>query len=132
MIPKRQEILYSDLNLTFDAHPVTKTLSVLTNEEAIKRAVKNLVLTNKGERFYRSNIGPDVTRSLFENFSPITKAVLTNNIQNTLDNYELRAEVVDIRVQDQVDRHGLDITISIRPINLLKPIEVNIFLERIR
>ena len=51
---------FKDINLSFTPHPVTKDLTILKNENAIKRSVRNLVQTIPTERFFNSAIGSEV------------------------------------------------------------------------
>ena len=64
--PTLNQVVYKDVDTLFDIHPVTRKLNVLTNNAAVARSVKNLVLTNKGERPYQPFLGCDVRNQLFE------------------------------------------------------------------
>ena len=66
--PRRNEVVYKDLGLSFIPHPVTKNVGVLKNENAVKRAVRNLILTNKGEQVFDELYGGHITALLFEVF----------------------------------------------------------------
>ena len=57
---------FKDINLSFKRHPVTNDIIMLKNEDAIKRAVQNLVRTQIGERFFNTKLGTRITSSLFE------------------------------------------------------------------
>ena len=70
--PRRNEVVYKDLGLSFIPHPVTKNVGVLKNENAVKRAVRNLILTNKGEQVFDELYGGNITSLLFENITPVT------------------------------------------------------------
>lgn len=125
--------IYRDLDLSFKPHPETGNLSVLTNENAIKQAVKNLVLTNKGERLFQPKIYSGVTGSLFDGFDPILLQKLRSAIRDVINNYEPRAELVRLDITDNLDeKNGIDITITLKPINLQSQIIIEVFLERIR
>ena len=80
MAVKRTSQAFKDISLSFTPHPVTKDLTVLNNERAIVRSVRNLVETIPTERFFNSSLGTDVRASLFENFYPTIKTVIKDQI----------------------------------------------------
>jgi phage baseplate assembly protein W len=123
---------YSDLNLDFMAHPTTGDVMKLTGEEAIKRSVRNLVLTNFYDRPFRSYIGTNVNRLLFENPSPLTANFLKDAIKEVVRNYEPRVDIRDVTVVFDNDNNGFIATIVFNVINRLEPLTTIIFLERIR
>ena len=81
---------FKDIDLSFMPHPVSGDIRVLSNEEAIKRAVRNLVQTIDGERPFQSNLGTDVTRSLFDFVDYGTASVITQQIFDVLRGFESR------------------------------------------
>ena len=123
---------WSDLDLDFQAHPVTKDIVVKTDVEAVKRSVRNLILTNKYERPFQPQIDGGVTRHLFELATPITETIIDNTIRNTLSNFEPRVQIIDVDVESDLDRNGFNVTIVFRAINTPDPVTVEIFLERLR
>jgi phage baseplate assembly protein W len=131
-MPELKEPVFKDIPLSFNAHPVTGNVKALTNREAVKQSVKNIVLTNFYERPYNPILGGDVLAQLFENFSPITEYEISNNIREALDNFEPRAEVDEIKVDAQDDLNALNVTITFRVVNDINPVSVNVFLERVR
>lgn len=131
-MPELREPVFKDIPLSFTAHPVTGNVKALTNREAVKQSVKNLVLTNFYERPYKPYCGGDVTSQLFENAGPITEYNLSKNIRQVLSNYEPRAIVDDVRVQSNPDSNQLIATIIFRVQNNSDPLSVSVFLERVR
>lgn len=130
-----KEIISSDLALDFTAHPVTGNLTVLTNVAAIKQSVKNLIFTNLSERPFHPDIGSDVLRHLFENFSPITASNMRATIKRVLKNYEPRVTVIDVRIRaapEDMDNNRIGVTIIFRMHNLTTPVSVDFFLQRLR
>ena len=127
-----KEILYKDLDITFAKHPITNQPAVLKNENAISRAVKNLVLTNKYERRFQPTVYSDVVASLFENFDPVTVQVIKNDIRNVIRNYEPRADLIRIDLHDNLELNGIDVTIVYRPLNAKELVNIAVFLERTR
>ena len=123
---------YSDLDLDFIRKPGTGDISKKISEDAIKRSIRNLVLTNFYERPFRSFIGSNVQKLLFENMSSFTAQLIINAVKEVLDNFEPRCRVLDIACGVNFDNNGYDLTIRFTPVSRLEPTITNIFLERIR
>ena len=130
--PRRKEVIYKDLGLSFVSHPVTKRLKVLENEEAIKRAVKNVVLTNQGERFYNPLFGGNVTAYLFENFDFLTEFNIKKSITKSLDIYEPRVDVEEVRVKTNDDGNSMDVTIIFTILATNQVSDTTFTIERVR
>ena len=122
---------WSDLDLDFTKHPVTKDIVRKTNVEAVKRSVRNLILTNRYERPFHPEIDGGVTRHLFGLSTPETKHDVKLAIENCLTNFEPRVVVDDVRVTGDLDANGFNVSIYFTVINSPQPIEVALFLERI-
>jgi phage baseplate assembly protein W len=127
-----KQLVYKDINMSFARHPVTGNLSVLHNNEAVKRAVRNLILTNFYERPYNAEFGGNIRAMLFENITPITEQQIYRNIKRAIENFEPRAEINDIRVQSVPDQNGVNVTIVFTVVNSLEPVQLDVFVERTR
>lgn len=123
---------WSDLDLDFLSHPATSDIVKKKDVEAIKRSVRNLILTNKFERPFHPEIGSDITATLFEIVSPTTAVVLQSAIREVLTNFEPRVRLIDISVLGDIDKNGYYVTIKFQPINTPEPVKVDLFLERLR
>ena len=123
---------WSDLDLDFTAHPVTKDIVLKRDVEAVKRSIRNLILTNRYERPFQPTIDGGVTRYLFELTTPHTKHDIESAIKNCISNYEPRAEVIDVFVTGDLDKNGFNVTIEFRVINTPNPVTIELFLERLR
>ena len=123
---------WADLDLDFTAHPVTKDIVLKKDVEAVKRSIRNLILTNQYERPFQPNIDGGVTRHLFELATPHTIHNIESAIRNCINNYEPRAEVLDVFVTGDLDNNGFHVSISFRVINTPDPVTVELFLERLR
>ncbi len=133
----RSNFIYKDLNLFFTKNPLTKDVSKVTDVQAIKRSVRNLVLTDRGERLFHPEIGGDVKGSLFENFTPIMEVELQSAIKNVINIYEPRVVLEEVKVNDpsgnDLDNNRLRITIQFYLANVPEVLEeVDVFLNRIR
>ena len=111
MAIRRISRAFMDISLSFTPHPVTKDLTILKNENAIKKSVRNLVQTIPTERFFNSAIGSEVRDSLFEFVDFGTASVIQNQIQITLENFEPRIDNVTVEVQPKPDTYEFEVTV---------------------
>lgn len=124
---------YSDFTNNFEENPLTGILARVTNEQAVGQAIKNIILTNVGERFYDSRKGSRVNYSLFEPFNPQTSEVLTLQIRECINAFEPRAVLHDIRFADNIDQNGINVTIVYSVINIPDSQTVlNLTVQRVR
>lgn len=123
---------YSDFTDNFTKNPVTNELVVLSNEQSVTQALKNLVLTNPGERFFNPFFGSGVTGSLFEQFTPFLVEDLTNNITVSVAQFENRANVLNIRITEDDDNNALGVNLTYSLINRASPVSMSLFLQRVR
>tara|TARA_B110000495_G_scaffold122032_1_gene106015 strand:+ start:166 stop:579 length:414 start_codon:yes stop_codon:yes gene_type:complete len=123
---------WSDLDLDFVAHPVTKDIVFKHDVEAVKRSIRNLILTNRYERPFQPEIDGGVTRHLFQLSTPHTKHDVKGAVENCILNFEPRAQVIEVIVGGDLDKNGFDITIMFRVVNTPDPVTIEVFLERLR
>ena len=83
---------FKDISASFQVNPLTYDIIALKNENAIARSVRNLVLTEKGERFFNNSLGSGVNRLLFESIDDITASSIKDEMSNTIQNYEPRVD----------------------------------------
>jgi len=103
---------FKDISLSFDPHPVTKDLPILTNERAIVRSIRNLVETIPTERFFNSTLGSNVRESLFEFVDYATASVIQDQIREVILNYEPRVINTIVQVDPIPDLNEFEITIT--------------------
>lgn len=123
---------YSDLDLDFIAHPTTGDIMRKTGIDAVKRSVRNLILTNFYDRPFRPWIGSNAQRLLFDNANPLTSGFLKDAIIEVLTNYEPRIKVQSVNVEFDIDNNGYSAKIFFVVLNSNEPVVTTIFLERIR
>ena len=128
---------FCDLDLNFTMHPTTKDVAKLRGVNSIKRSVRNLVLSNFYERPFRSYIGSNAQKLLFDNINPLTANFLKNAIKEVVENFEPRVRFIDpgngdIIVRVNPDKNGYHVTINFIVINSEEPAQVSLFLEVIR
>lgn len=123
---------FSDLDLNFTAHPVTKDITRKYDEAAVKQSLKNLILTQNYERPFHSEIGSQVRAVLFEPASPMTTVMLQKSIEDVINNFEPRVLLDEVEVVPNLDNNAYSIKIYFRIINTETPIEVDLLLKRTR
>lgn len=123
---------FKDLNLSFTRHPITADVTVKTDVEAIKFAIRNLLMTKKYEVPFHPEIGSSLIGQLFENYTVAMKNIVTQEIDNVILNYEPRAELLDVLYQGVPHENRLNVVIVFRIINISEPITLNLLLERTR
>ena len=102
---------FKDISLSFEPHPITKDLQVLKNDAAIRRSVKNIVMTIPTEKFFNSLFGTDVRGSLFEFVDFGTASVINSQIQNSINNFESRVDNLQVLVTPYPDLNSFEVTI---------------------
>ena len=128
----RNTRIFSDLDLNFTVHPVTKDITRRYDENAVKTALKNLILTSNYERPFHSEIGSPIRALLFEPQSPITSAAIRKAIIDTIVNFEPRVEVTEVIVSYRPDENAVAVRIEFKVINTERPLTLDLVLERTR
>ena len=124
---------YRDLDLFFGRKPISKDINIITDIENIKRAVKNLVLTNIYEKPFHPEIASGVRDMLFENMTPLTSIVLTKKVEDVIENFEPRVRLMSVSARPNLDRNEYEMTIEFFIKNFPTTlITVDVFLERLR
>ena len=108
---KRSSRIYRDLNLNFTTNPVTSDVTTVTDVDAVKRSVRNLLLTNHYDKPFHPEIGSNIPYLLFENFGPITGNQLSRAIEEMIGNFEPRARVENVECYPLSDTNTYDIRI---------------------
>ena len=102
---------FKDINLSFHRHPITKDVTVLKNENAIKRSVRNIVNTIPRERFFNPELGSDVRSSLFNFVDYGTSSVIQKQIQIAIENFEPRVDNLQVNVFPRPDSNEFEVNI---------------------
>ena len=129
---KRSNRIYADLNLSFTKNPATKDVARLFDVQAIKRSVKNIILTNKFERPFDSDFGCNLRGFLFENITEPLLVIIKDRVAMAIEKYEPRVSVEDVVVREDVDKNGLSIMVSFLINGTEAPVSVSTFLQRVR
>ena len=124
---------YRDLDLFFTRRSRDSDVNVLTNVTAVKRSVRNLILTNFYEKPFHPEIGSGVRDLLFEIVSPLTAIALAQSVEDVINNYEPRALLLGVDVIENIDANAYDITVTFEVINAPGEIvQLDVLLEALR
>ena len=109
---------FKDVSMSFKFNPLSGDLITLKNENAIARAVRNIVLTTPGEKFFDPDFGSSVSEILFENVDEITAISIEDEIKSSLKNYEPRVELINVTVNPNFDENQFDVRITYRIVGI--------------
>ena len=129
---KRRSRIYKDLNLDFQKNTATKDIQKITDIEAVKRSVRNLINLNHYEKPFHPEIGSNLRAMLFENMTPQMTHLIGKQIELLIANYEPRARLVAVRTLPQFDKNAYAVTINFQVVNQPEPVVVETLLERLR
>tara|TARA_B100000530_G_scaffold324658_1_gene261593 strand:- start:2 stop:403 length:402 start_codon:yes stop_codon:yes gene_type:complete len=102
---------FKDLSSSFQTNPLSNDLLGIKNETAIARSIRNLVLTQQGERPFNSILGSKVSGLLFENLDEITGSAIRDEIRTTIKNFEPRVNLLEVKVLPDYDGYEYNVTI---------------------
>ena len=123
---------YRDLDLFF-SRKSNKDVNKVTDIEAVKRSVRNLVLLNSYEKPFHPEIAGDVRALLFENMTPLTSAVIARKVQDVIENFEPRARLTGVNATPHFDRNAYELSVYFYVVNApTELVEVDALLERLR
>ena len=129
----RDAQVFRDLDLFFGKKNTSKDISKVQGIQAVKRSVRNLILTNIYEKPFHPEIGSGIRELLFEPLSPITAFVLSQRVEDVIENFEPRARLVGVRALPDLDRNSYEITIEFYVQNApTELIDTTVLLERLR
>ena len=124
---------YVDLDLFFGKKTSNRDISDVTDVQAVKRSIRNLVLLNTFEKPYHPEIASGVRDMLFELMTPVTAALLSRQVQDVIENFEPRARLVGVRAIPDYDKNSYSVTVEFYVVNTpTELVDLTIFLERLR
>ena len=129
---QRSSRIYKDLNLDFLQNTATKDIQKITDIEAVKRSVRNLINLNHYEKPFHPEIGSNLRAMLFENMTPQMNQLISRQIEELIQNYEPRARLIQVRTIPLFDRNAYAVTINFQVVNSPEPVVVEQLLERLR
>ena len=129
---RRKEVIYSDIRGDLSLNPATDDVLLVTNEDAIRTSIINLLNTDRYERVMQPNIGSNIRSLLFENADVQTAYNLRELIYETIETFEPRCNLIDVIVEDDQDRNAYNLYITFTLINKSEPQLLEFALERVR
>jgi len=124
--------IYSDFKKDLEISSLSDDLTVWKDEDSVKESIKNLVLTDRGERLMQPNLGGNVRAMLFENKTPAGLKLVEDQIKSTISIYEPRAILEDVVVSGSLDDNTVRVKVVFYIQNIEQQLEVDVFLERTR
>tara|TARA_R100000030_G_scaffold35337_1_gene26361 strand:- start:73 stop:498 length:426 start_codon:yes stop_codon:yes gene_type:complete len=129
---KKSVRTFKDLDLDFTRNIVTNDVVKIEDVNAVKRSVRNLIQTNHFERPFHPELGCGIRELLFENFTPLTGIFIRRKVEEVITNYEPRARLSQVTVNEQPDRNAIGVTVYFYVMNMPEPVSVTTLLQRIR
>ena len=123
---------YKDLDITFAAHPITGDVVKKSGESAIYQSISNLLQTGRYERLWQPRLHSKLREKLFEPIDSITGSAIAAEIKHTIGKHEPRVDLTSVRVLPDYDANGYNVTLEFFIVNRAEPLELTLFLERIR
>ena len=124
---------YSDLDLFFGKKTSDNDISKVTDVEAVKRSIRNLVQLNVYDKPFHPEISGGVREMLFENMTPVVSAIIARQVEDVIDNFEPRARLVSVRALPDFDRNAYEVGVYFYVVNApTELVEVTQLLERLR
>ena len=103
---------FKDVSASFKINPINSDVIILKNENAISRSIRNLIFTIPGEKPFTPTVGSNVTNLLFENLDRLTASSIRSEIEYTINNFEPRVRLTDVKVTPNFDNNAFDVTIN--------------------
>ena len=124
---------YSDLDLFFGKKTSDNDISKVTDVEAVKRSIRNLVQLNVYDKPFHPEVSGGVREMLFENMTPLISTIIARQIEDVIENFEPRARLVSVRALPDFDRNAYEIQVSFYVVNTpTEIIDLSVMLERLR
>ena len=124
---------YSDLDLFFGRKTSNNDISKITDVQAVKRSVRNLVLLNTYEKPFHPEISSGVRGMLFENMTPITANILARKVEDVINNFEPRARLISVTAIPDLDRNAYEVAVQFYVVNTPTELDdISLMLETLR
>lgn len=124
--------IFSDLDFNFTQHPVTEDVARKTNVAAVNQSLRNLLLTKNYERPFNGALGSPIHALLFEPFSPMLRIMLTRTIEQTIENFEPRVELDNVKVYLREESNNVEISVYYHIVNTTATQQFDLILKRTR
>ena len=129
---QNRPIIFSDLDVNLSKTSGVSDILRYVHEESVKSSIRNIVLTDRTERFFNANFGCDVRKMLFENMEPSSETAIKALIENAIENFEPRAQIISVVVSAQEELNAYSITVVFNTINSTEQQTLDLILTRVR
>ena len=124
---------YSDLDLFFGKKTSDNDISKITDVEAVKRSIRNLVQLNVYDKPFHPEVSGGVREMLFENMTPLVSTIIARQIEDVIENFEPRARLVSVRALPDFDRNAYEVQVAFYVVNTpTELVDLTVMLERLR
>ena len=124
---------YTDLDLFFGKKSSDSDIQKVTDIQAVKRSIRNLVQLNTYDKPFHPEIAGGVREMLFENMSPVVSAMIARKIDDVIENFEPRARLVSVRSLPDLDRNAYEVIVEFYVVNApTELVDISLMLERLR
>lgn len=124
-------MIYQDFRLEFTTHPVKKDLLLVQDGTAVVQSIRNLILMNHYEAPFQPDKGCNIRRQLFEPMSSFVASDIARWIQETIANFEPRAELTTVRVVPDEQNNAYHVSLELFLDTVTTPLTVDFLLERL-
>ena len=121
---------YVDFDMDFDKHPAHGDLTQVKKSTAINRALKNIVMTNPGERLFQPDVEGGLGPLMFEQFNDLTTSRIESKIRQAIGKFEPRADVQSVNVKPTPEDNAYLVNIVYIPDNDIQETNLEVYLER--
>jgi len=123
---------YSDFTNDLTVHPISQQLVILKNADAVKQSLRNLILTNLGEKPFNPLFGSNINKSLFELFDPFFVEDVKRYVTLAVQQYEPRVNLISVDVSQDRTETAVMINVVFSLINTTQPLSISIYVKRVR
>jgi phage baseplate assembly protein W len=131
-ISVKKDRVFADLDLSFKPHPAYNDIRPITDIDAVKQSVKNLLLTQRGERLFNPNIGSGIFEQLFDNVDVYTFESIRNKIKDMISSLEPRVGKIKVNIKDEAELNSMAVTVQFNVIGTPGDQTIDFYLERLR
>jgi len=129
---KDRPVIFSDLDTNFSKTAGVSDVLRYVHEDSVKSSIRNIVLTNRTERFFNANFGCDIRKMLFENMEPSSETAIKALIEDAIENFEPRAQLINVIVSAQEELNAYTVAVVFNTINSTEQQTLDLILTRVR
>lgn len=124
--------IFRDISTNLEIHPTRKDLLAISDDDAVKRSIRNLISTNTYERVFDPQKGSNIIANLFENIDRLTLSQIEMRVRSVVENYEPRARLMAVNATARGSDNSVSVNVVFSVIGNSKPVSFDVILERAR